>query len=50
MQNAWVLPTLFGRTQRLAGSKVGNVSGDGGKVYVWAPYGSWSYGDLYVKK
>ncbi|GAA4357585.1 ABC transporter substrate-binding protein [Angustibacter luteus] len=50
MQQAWVLPTRFGREQRLAGSKVGNVSGDGGKVYVWAPYGSWSYGDLYVKK
>ena len=50
MQNAWVLPTLFGRTQRLAGSKVGNVSGDGGKVYLWAPYGSWSYADMYVKK
>jgi len=50
MQNAWVLPTRFGREQRLSGSKVGNVSGDGGKVYIWAPYGSWSYGDLYVKK
>jgi peptide/nickel transport system substrate-binding protein len=50
MQNAWVLPTRFGREQRLSGSKVGSVSGDGGKVYIWAPYGSWSYGDLYVKK
>jgi peptide/nickel transport system substrate-binding protein len=50
MQQAWVLPTRFGREQRLAGSKVGSVSGDGGKVYMWAPYGSWSYGDLYVKK
>ncbi len=49
MQNAWVLPTRFGREQRLAGSKVGSVSG-GGKVYIWAPYGSWSYSDLYVKK
>jgi len=50
MQNAWVLPTRFGREQRLAGSKVGSASGDGGKVYMWSPYGSWSYGDLYVKK
>ncbi|GAB3590745.1 ABC transporter substrate-binding protein [Angustibacter peucedani] len=50
MQNAWVLPTRFGREQRLAGSKVGAASGDGGKVYIWAPYGSWSYADLYVKK
>lgn len=50
MQNAWVLPTRFGREQRLAGSKVGAASGEGGKVYIWAPYGSWSYADLYVKK
>ncbi len=50
MQQAWVLPTRFGREQRLAGSKVGSGSGDGGKVYIWAPYGSWSYADLYVKK
>ncbi len=50
MQNAWVLPTRFGREQRLSGSKVGAASGDGGKVYIWAPYGSWSYADLYVKK
>lgn len=49
MTQAWVLPTRFGREQRLAGSKVGSVSG-GGKVYIWAPYGSWSYSDLYVKK
>ena len=49
MAQAWVLPTRFGRDQRLAGSKVGSVSGDG-KVYIWAPYGSWSYTDLYVKK
>ena len=49
MAQAWVLPTRFGREQRLAGSKVGSTSG-GGKVYIWAPYGSWSYSDLYVKK
>jgi peptide/nickel transport system substrate-binding protein len=49
MQNAWVLPTRFARTQRLAGSKVGAASGDGGKVYLWSPYGSWSYPDLYVR-
>jgi peptide/nickel transport system substrate-binding protein len=48
MQNAWVLPTLFGRTQRLAGSKVKVASGVDGKVYIWAPYGSWSYADMYV--
>jgi peptide/nickel transport system substrate-binding protein len=47
---AWILPTRFGREQRLAGSKVGNASGDNGQVYLWAPYGSWAYADLYVKK
>jgi peptide/nickel transport system substrate-binding protein len=50
MKNAWVMPTRFGREQRLAGSKVGSASGDNGQVYLWAPYGSWSYADLYVKK
>ena len=49
MANAWVIPTRFGREQRLAGSKVASGSGDG-KVYIWSPYGSWSYADLYVKK
>ena len=49
MMNAWVVPTRFGRQQRIVGSKVGTASGDGGKVYFWAPYGSWSYADLYVK-
>jgi len=50
MQNAWVLPTLFGRTQRLAGSKVKAASGVDGKVYIWLPYGSWSYSDLYLQQ
>ncbi|GAA4357964.1 ABC transporter substrate-binding protein [Angustibacter luteus] len=50
MEQAWILPTRFARTQRLAGSKVGAASGDASKVYLWAPYGSWSYADLYVKK
>ena len=49
-QNAWVIPTRFGREQRLAGSKVQSASGDGGEVYIWAPYGSWPYGDMYVTK
>jgi peptide/nickel transport system substrate-binding protein len=50
MKNGWAIPTLFGREQRLAGSKVGAGSGDKNLVYLWAPYGSWSYADLYVKK
>ncbi len=37
-----VIPTRFGRDQRLPGSKVGNA-------YLWPAYGSWPYGDLYVK-
>ena len=50
MANVWVIPTRFGREQRLAGSKVHSASGDNGKVYLWAPYGSWPYADLYVSK
>ena len=42
------IPTLFGRTQTMAGSKVRAASGEGHNVYVWAPYSSWSYADLYV--
>jgi peptide/nickel transport system substrate-binding protein len=49
MQQAWVLPTRFARTQRLAGSKIGAASGEGTKVYLWSPYGSWSYADLFVR-
>jgi peptide/nickel transport system substrate-binding protein len=48
MQNVWAIPTLFGRSQSLAGSKVHAASGKGGNPYLWAPYGSWSYADLYV--
>ena len=40
MQNAWAIPTLFGRTQTMAGSKVRTASGEGHNVYVWAPYSS----------
>ena len=42
-QQAWVLPTRFGKQQRLHGSKVGGA-------YLWGPYGSWNYADLYVMK
>jgi len=49
MAQVWVIPTRFGRDQRLAGSKVGASSGKDGHVYLWAPFGSWSYGDLFVK-
>ena len=40
-QLALVLPTRFGREQRLVGSKV-----DG--AYIWSPYGSWPYAALAV--
>jgi peptide/nickel transport system substrate-binding protein len=50
MAHVWVVPTRFGREQRLAGSKVKAASGKDGQVYIWAPYGSWSYGDLYVEQ
>jgi peptide/nickel transport system substrate-binding protein len=42
MQNAWVVPTVFGKAQFLWGSKIGNG-------YLWSPYGSMPFGDLYVK-
>lgn len=42
-QNMWIIPTFFGLTQRLAGTKVG-------QIYLWGPYSSWPYGDMYVKQ
>jgi len=42
-QNVWVIPTFFGLSQTLAGSKVG-------PIYRWPAYGSWPYGAMYVKK
>src|SRR5207244_6037307 len=42
MQNAWAIPTFFELQQRLTGTKIGNA-------YTWGPYGSWAYGDMYVK-
>ena len=48
MEQVWAIPTLFARTQTMAGSKVRTASGKDGNVYVWAPYSSWSYADLYV--
>ena len=41
IQKAWVIPTFFGRSQTLAGTKVG-------PVYRWPAYGSWPYGIMYV--
>jgi hypothetical protein len=50
VKNVWIIPTRFGKSQALAGSKIKSASGDNGAVYQWAPYGSWPYTDLYVAK
>jgi peptide/nickel transport system substrate-binding protein len=50
MANVWAVPHRFGREQRLAGSKVKSASGEDGQLYIWSPYGSWPYGDLYVEQ
>jgi peptide/nickel transport system substrate-binding protein len=50
MANVWVVPTRFNQDQRLAGSKVKAASGQVGNVYLWAPFGSWPYGELYVQQ
>ena len=42
MQNVYAIPTTFGLTQTIGGTKVGGL-------YQWAPYGSWPYAQLYVK-
>jgi peptide/nickel transport system substrate-binding protein len=49
MENVWVIPTFFGLTQNLIGSKIGTVNGPDGGHYLWGPYGSNPYGDVYVK-
>jgi peptide/nickel transport system substrate-binding protein len=41
-EQVFLIPTRFGRDQRLPGSKIGNA-------YLWPAYGSWPYGDMYVK-
>ena len=49
---AWTIPTFFGRSQTIAGTKVGAVTtGDlaaGAGLYRWPAYGSWPYGVLYA--
>jgi len=50
MAQAWIVPTRFGREQRLAGSKVRSAAGKDGAIYLWSAFGSWAYGDLYVTK
>lgn len=50
MQNVWAIPTLFGRSQGLAGSKVHSASGENGNLYYWAPFTSWPYADMYLEQ
>ncbi len=40
-ENVYVIPTFFGLSQTIAGTKVG-------PVYRWAAYGSWPYGEMSV--
>jgi peptide/nickel transport system substrate-binding protein len=43
MADVAVVPTRFGRTQRITGTKIG-------PAYLWPAYGSWPYGDMYAVK
>jgi len=42
MDQAWIIPTFFTKTQRIWGSNIGGN-------YQWAPYGSYAYNDIYLK-
>lgn len=43
MTHAWIVPTVFGKTQYLWGSKVGGS-------FMWDAYGAIPYGNLWVKQ
>lgn len=40
MERMYVIPTTFGLTQVIAGTKIA-------PAYQWAPYGSWAYAEIY---
>jgi peptide/nickel transport system substrate-binding protein len=48
MSQVWVIPTLFEKDYRLAGSKVKSASGENGSPYLGGFAGSWPYNDMYV--
>jgi peptide/nickel transport system substrate-binding protein len=50
MANVWAIPTRAGRSQAVWGSKVHSASGEDGKVYLWAPYTSMPYTDMWVEQ
>ena len=41
VENAWIIPTFFGQSQVLAGTRVG-------PIYKWPAYVSWPYGVMHV--
>jgi len=43
VDNVYAIPTFFGVAQDIAGTKVGGL-------YRWPAYGSWPYGQMYVKQ
>lgn len=43
MKHAWIVPTVFGKTQYVWGSKVGGA-------FMWDAYGSLPYGNLWVNQ
>ena len=43
MKDVAVVPTRFGREERITGTKVGNV-------YLWPAYGSWPYAIMYAQQ
>lgn len=47
-EQMYLIPTFFGLTQRIGGSKVGAATNPD-SLYLWSAWGSWPYLDLYVK-
>jgi peptide/nickel transport system substrate-binding protein len=47
-EQMYLIPTFFGLTQRIAGTRIGAATDPDG-VYLWSAWGSWPYLDLYVK-
>ena len=43
MKNAWIVPTVYGKTQYIWGSKVGGA-------FMWDAYGSLPYGNLWINQ
>ncbi|MCJ7710760.1 MAG: ABC transporter substrate-binding protein [Chloroflexi bacterium] len=50
MENVWVIPSFFGLQQILMGTKLATTAGADGGYYMWGPYGSNPYGDIYIKQ